>query len=96
MGAHYGRKWKQLCAYVLAGATHCGLCGLPLRPDLPYRREDGTVEPLSSSVDHIVPVSLGGPMYDITNCRPTHLGCNASRGNGTRSAGPQPISSHDW
>jgi 5-methylcytosine-specific restriction endonuclease McrA len=91
-----GRRWRRLCALVLARSTHCALCGDPLHPERAYRGPDGKVDPLSSSVDHKVPRSLGGDVYDIGNLRATHLGCNLSRGNGTRTSGPQPITSHDW
>ena len=52
----------------------CGICGdavdrLAKAPD-----------PLSVSLDHIVPVSLGGP-HTRENTRCSHLGCNARRGN---------------
>ena len=36
--------------------------------------------PASPSIDHIVPVSLGGT-DDAANLRLTHLGCNCARGN---------------
>lgn len=36
--------------------------------------------PQSASLDHIVPLSLGGA-HKPSNVRATHLYCNASRGN---------------
>ena len=36
--------------------------------------------PMSPSIDHVVPVSLGGT-DDLTNLRLTHLACNVRRGN---------------
>lgn len=43
-------------------------------------------DPASPSIDHIVPVSLGG-VHEKANTQLAHLGCNMSKGN--RSAGSQ-------
>jgi 5-methylcytosine-specific restriction endonuclease McrA len=40
---------------------------------------------LSTTADHIVPVSLGGERYDRANLRGACAHCNYSRGNGTRT-----------
>lgn len=62
---HHGRRWRTVRARVLRASTVCWLCG-----------EDG-----ADSVDHVVPVSLGGPVFDPVNLRPAHLDCNRRRGN---------------
>ena len=51
----------------------CGICGEPI---------EGTryPHPMSASIDHIIPISLGGP-HTLTNARATHLRCNIRRGN---------------
>ena len=46
----------------------------PIPADLPYPG------PLSPSIDHILPVSLGGPDIAL-NKRAAHLDCNTRRGN---------------
>jgi 5-methylcytosine-specific restriction endonuclease McrA len=54
----------------------CGICRKPVRQELYGQgaHRDGP------SIDHIVPVSLGG--VDASwNVRLTHLRCNARRGN---------------
>lgn len=51
----------------------CGICGT---------RVDATVkwpDPSSASVDHIVPLSLGG-RHDGANMQLAHLGCNLAKG----------------
>ena len=73
--------WRKVAAKVLARADACALCGLPLVPDAPARSR------WSSSVDHIVPVSAGGPWFDDHNLRACHYGCNARKG-GVRKARP--------
>jgi len=71
--------WRKLRARVVKNATHCALCGQPLVPDAAPRTR------WSTSVDHVVPRSLGGPTLPHnwqTNLRAVHYGCNSSRGNG--------------
>lgn len=64
-----GRIWQRIRRQVLATSDICWICG----------------KPGSSSVDHVVPVSLDpGRALDPTNVRPAHLTCNSSRGNGRR------------
>lgn len=46
----------------------CWLCHLPI-DDSDY------------SIDHVVPRSKGGDVWDIDNMRPAHLKCNMRRGN---------------
>lgn len=75
--------WKKARAKVLATATHCALCGEPLDHTIP----SGTR--WASTVDHIVPLSLGGSLTAPKNLRAAHHGCNSRRGNGI-SRGSQP------
>lgn len=52
----------------------CGICGRPVDKALTYP------DPMSASVDHITPISLGGA-HTPENVRCTHLRCNVRRGN---------------
>jgi 5-methylcytosine-specific restriction endonuclease McrA len=52
----------------------CGICNQPI--DLRLKWPD----PMSYSIDHIVPRSLGGS-HAANNLRAAHNKCNASRGN---------------
>lgn len=52
----------------------CGICGDPIDLGAEYP------DPQSASIDHIVPVSLGGSDEE-TNLRLAHLVCNIRRGN---------------
>jgi 5-methylcytosine-specific restriction endonuclease McrA len=52
----------------------CGICGDAVD------RLAKAPEPFSVSLDHIVPVSLGGP-HTQANTRCAHLICNTRRGN---------------
>jgi HNH endonuclease len=49
-------------------------CGEPIPPLASHP------DPLSASIDHIVPISLGGD-YTAANGRAAHLGCNEKRRN---------------
>lgn len=77
MRGRRGRPWRRLQAQVYATETHCHLCGEWVDPTLPknHRR--------ARSVDHLIPLSLGGPPLDRDNARLAHIGCNSRRGNGT-------------
>ncbi len=55
----------------------CALCGAPIDPALKWP------DPMSQSLEHIVPLALGGE-HSKENCTIAHLSCN-SRG-GTRHA----------
>jgi 5-methylcytosine-specific restriction endonuclease McrA len=51
----------------------CGICQKAVDPNLAYP------DPLSRSVDHIFPISRGGP-HTPANCQLAHLRCNISKG----------------
>lgn len=65
---------------LLRDGDQCSLCGS--RIDLALKYPD----PMSRSVDHIVPYSKGGADV-VENLRLTHLRCNQSRGNTTEWGG---------
>lgn len=52
--------------------SDCGLCGEPIDLELPWPL------PMSLSLDHIVPWSIGGS-HDLENLQPAHLICNAKK-----------------
>lgn len=52
----------------------CGLCLTPVDPDCAWP------DPMSPSLDHIRPLSLGGP-HTYENVQLAHLVCNVSKGN---------------
>lgn len=51
---------------------------------------------MSFSVDHLVPVSLDGPLSDPDNAAPAHRICNMQRGNGRGRPRTQGDRSADW
>jgi 5-methylcytosine-specific restriction endonuclease McrA len=58
----------------------CHLCGLPIDPELQ------APHPLSFSLDHLVPLALGGARDDPSNVAPAHRLCNMKRGTGRGNA----------
>lgn len=52
----------------------CGICKQHIDITLKYP------DPQSFSIDHIIPVSLGGN-HAVSNLQPAHLVCNSKRGN---------------
>ena len=64
----------------------CGLCGDDVDRDLNYP------DPMSVSLDHIVPVSLGG-MHAMSNVQCSHLFCNLSKNNRVEEASHDPHTS---
>jgi 5-methylcytosine-specific restriction endonuclease McrA len=51
----------------------CGICKQPIDTSIPYP------EPMSFSVDHIIPVSKGGSERN-ENLQASHLSCNIAKG----------------
>lgn len=51
----------------------CGICSGAVDPERAYP------DPLSPSLDHIVPLSMGGA-HSLANTQLAHLGCNVRKG----------------
>ena len=75
-----GAPMRRLRAQVKREEPYCWLCGGHIDPD---RKAP---DPLSFTLDHIVPVALGGPELDRANVRAAHMRCNQRRGKGKRQA----------
>ncbi|EXG80027.1 HNH endonuclease [Cryptosporangium arvum] len=58
------QAWKRARAYVLKHSRTCWICG-----------HGG-----ADSVDHIVPMALGGAPLDFANLAPAHMRCNSRKG----------------
>ncbi|WP_394334327.1 HNH endonuclease [Mycobacteroides abscessus] len=52
----------------------CGLCGKRVIRELTYP------DPMSASIDHIIPMSAGGP-HEPANVQCAHLACNMLKGS---------------
>jgi len=65
----------------------CGICDKPVDPDLRHP------DPMSASLDHIIPLSRGGD-HSYANTQCTHLVCNLRKHN--KYDGPNPDGSSRW
>jgi len=83
-----GRPWRRIREQVLGDCPVCWLCGLPIDRALPPNH------PMSATVDHVEPLSLGGDPLDPSGLRPAHHGCNSRRGN--RITTPKAVRSRAW
>jgi 5-methylcytosine-specific restriction endonuclease McrA len=63
----------------------CWLCHRPIDTAAEY------------SIDHVIPRSKGGDIWDVDNMRPAHIRCNSSRGNRKPEyVNPLPNPSRKW
>lgn len=53
----------------------CALCGKPVDKNLKYP------DPMSATIDHIIPIDRGGHPSDITNLQLAHMCCNRAKSN---------------
>ena len=60
---------------ILASESVCGICGLPVNKSLKYP------DPMSPSIDHIIPIDRGGHPSDISNLQLAHWKCNRMKAN---------------
>ena len=67
---------------ILASQSICAICGRPVDKSIK------SPDPMSPSIDHIIPIAKGGHPSDINNLQLTHRACN--RAKGTKLAPDQP------
>ena len=99
-----GHRYRTTTARLRAEGRGCWICRAFGRPDA----IDYTLPPLDPGafeVDHLVPTSRGGSLYDPANLDATHRACNEWRGNRSvpevleiarRSQGPAVRPTTDW
>lgn len=75
-----GRPWRRVRAAVLESNDVCWLCGTPG----------------ADSVDHVIPLSKGGPELDPANLRPAHGRCNSARKDTLGPPKRQRAGSRQW
>lgn len=70
-----GRPYRRLTALQRGLGLPCWICGHNIDLALDPRH------PMSFTLDHLVPISLGGSLLDPGNARSAHRRCNSARGN---------------
>lgn len=68
---------------VYATQTTCGICGRPVDFSLRYP------DPMSKTVDHIIPINRGGHPSDLSNLQLAHLACNLAKSDRVLPEGAQ-------
>ena len=75
-----GHRQRQSWSWLRSQGRGCWICRAFGRPDAIDYGLPAT-DPMSFSVDHLVPVSKGGSLYDRDNLDAAHKTCNVWRGN---------------
>jgi len=65
--------WERAKKTILSSQTNCGICGNPVDKSLKWPN------PLSATVDHIIPVIKGGHPTDLHNLQLAHWCCNRQK-----------------
>lgn len=63
-------SWERNKKRVLASQDYCGICGQLVDKSLRFP------DPMSATVDHIIPVAKGGHPTNLNNLQLAHLYCN--------------------
>lgn len=81
-------RWQRLRRRVIESASFCALCRGPLVPTARWPHPD------SSEVDHRIPRSKGGDMWDPANLQAVHRRCQLAKGDKMPEA--QRTTTRDW
>lgn len=74
-------SWKEARRRAIASKEPiCARCQKYIDTSLPMNLPDGKRNPLAVEVDHIVPTSRGGALYDLENLQLLHMRCNRQKG----------------
>lgn len=74
-------SWKEARRRAIASKDHtCAICHHFIDVTLPMNGPDGKRNKMSVEVDHIIPTSRNGALYDLDNLQLTHLICNRKKG----------------
>ena len=68
---------------ILASQSVCGICGRPVDKELK------APDPMSPTVDHIIPVNKGGHLTDINNLQLAHWICNRMKSDKILDCNPR-------
>ncbi|OLU40452.1 HNH endonuclease [Erysipelotrichaceae bacterium NYU-BL-E8] len=76
--ARYGpfrQEYERNRKKILMSQNICALCGKPVDKSLKYP------DPMSATIDHIIPIDRGGHPADIDNLQLAHMKCNRDKSN---------------
>ena len=67
-------EWQKNRKIIMAQQDVCAICGRPVNKRIKFP------DPMSASVDHIIPIAKGGHPTALDNLQLTHLICNQTKG----------------
>ena len=73
MDGSFRQAYERNRKTVLAQAEVCAICGMPINKRLKFP------DPMSATVDHIIPIARGGHPSDIDNLQLAHWCCNRAK-----------------
>ena len=73
MDGSFQKEYERNRKTILATQEVCALCGKPIDKSLRFPN------PLSPSIDHIIPIAKGGHPAALENLQLTHLKCNQTK-----------------
>lgn len=79
-------QWESNRKKIIATADTCGICGQPLDKSKRYPH------PMSTVVDHIIPLDKGGHPTSLDNLQAAHRSCNRAKSNKIWIASEKPAS----
>lgn len=74
---------------ILKTQSICGICGKPVDKSIAWPN------PMSATVDHIIPISRGGHPFDMDNLQLAHFCCNRAKSNNITSSKAKGTSKKD-
>jgi len=74
-----GRRYRDLCAWQRSQGLPCWICGRDINYAL--KGLNAQRSRWAFTLDHLIPLSLGGDLLDRANARSAHRRCNSARGN---------------
>ena len=70
---HFRAQFDKNKKIIYATQTVCAICGKPVDFSLKFP------DPMSPTIDHIIPIAKGGHPSDINNMQLAHLACNRAK-----------------
>lgn len=90
-----GRPYRRLCTAQRALLLPCWVCGRAIDYSLTGYAAQRSAH--AFTLDHAIPLSLGGDLLDPLNARSAHRRCNSARGNRVLTPTPAPTrASRRW
>lgn len=87
-GAHK-QEFRRSKKRILMTQDTCAICGRPVDKSLKFP------DPLSATVDHIIPIAKGGHPSDVANLQLAHLKCNRWKADKLMQTKAKPLAADE-